>query len=303
MTTSSNPFQYLADQHRAAATSRFRWPWQPDPGPVLDQIDGLVSDLGIGDITAANDVVTDLKSAWQSIDEHLDEGINGANRDLVDWSGDAADKFYGYMAQVEEAVNNYKHVIQDHVRIQGGYASLLDGINTDVTNMFNKAIAAQNNQSEPTWEVILTAIAAVAAGIGAVISGPGVVAWMIVTSAVAGTASEASVLIGTDGPADTAQSLADGLQGLLDDVNDQLDRFDKAVVELEQYLHQNTPLPSAINPPLPGFITAPSFDPSQFYLPDEPDGIQNGVGTGQLVQPPPPPWVQQSSISNRLAGK
>lgn len=301
MDPTSNPFQYLADQHRAAATSRWRWPWQPDPGPVLDQIDNLASDLGIGDTTAANDVVTDLKSAWQSIDEQLDEGINGANRDLVDWTGDAADKFYTYLSQVQEAVGNYKHVLQDYVRIQGGYASLLDGINTDVTNLFNKAIAAQHDQSEPTWEVVLTAIAAVAAGIGAVISGPGVVGWMIVTSAVAGTASEASVFIGTGGPADTAQSLADGLQGLLDDVNDQLSRFDKAVVELEQYLDQNTPMP-AINPQLPGFITAPSFDPSQFYLPDEPDGIQGGVSTGQLVQPPPPPGVPQSSISNKLAG-
>lgn len=299
MTNWISPFQGLADQHRAAATARFRWPWQADPGPVLDQIDGLADQLGFGDTTGAADVVTDLKSAYRGIDEHLDEGINGANRDMVDWTGDAADNFTVYRSQVQEAIGDYQDVLHDFTQIQNGYAALLDGIDTDVTALFDKAIAAQTDQSEATWEVIMTAIAAVSAGVGAVVSGP--VGWAIVTSTVAGVASEASVLISTGGPADTAQSLADGLQGLLDDVNDQLDRFDKAVIELRTYLEQNTGMPQ-INPVLPTFITAPNFDPSQFFSTDQPAGVQNGVSTGQLVQPPPPPGVPQSSIGNRLAG-
>ena len=292
-------FSYLVAQHRTAALNRFRWPWQADPTTILDQIDNLASALDFGDVTAANDATADLKSAYRNIDENLDEGINGANRDLVDWTGDAADKFTLYLSQVQEAVGRYKDILHDYTQIQGGYAALVQGVINDVTALFNKAIDAQTDVSVPTWEVVLTAIAAVSAGIGAVISGP--VGWAIVTSAVAGTASEASVIISNSDPASTAQSLADGLQGLLNDTNDQLDRFDKAVIELRRYLDQNGPLP-AVNPQLPGFITAPSFDPGQFHLSDEPAGIENGVNRGQLVKQPPPDGMPDSSISTRLTG-
>jgi uncharacterized protein YukE len=292
-------FSYLVAQHRTAAQNRFRWFWQTDPGPALDQIDGLADLLAFGDVTAANDATADLKSAYRSIDEHLDEGINGTNRDLIDWTGDSAEKFATYLSQVQEAVGTYKDILHDYVQIQAGYAALVQGVIDDASAMLTKAISAQTDVSEATWEVILTAIAAVSAGIGAAVSGP--VGWAIVTSAVAGTASEASVIISNSDPASTAQSLADGLQGLLNDVNDQLDRFDKAVIELRHYLDGNSPMPS-VNPPLPGFITAPSFDPSLFHLSDEPPGIENGVTRGQLVREPPPDGVPQSSISTRLAG-
>jgi len=292
-------FSYLAAQHRTAALNRFRWPWQPDPTPCLDQIDNLASALDFGDVTGADDATADLKTAYRSIDENLDEGINGASRDLVDWTGDSADKFTVYLSQVQEAVGRYKDILHDYTQIQGGYAALRHGVINDVTALFDKAIDAQTDVSVATWEVVLTAIGAVSAGIGAAISGP--VGWAIVTSAVAGAASEASVIISNSDPASTAQSLADGLQGLLNDVNDQLGRFDTAVIELRQYLDDNGPLP-AVNPQPPGFITAPSFDPSLFHLSDEPTGIENGVDRSQLVQPPPPDGVPQSSINTRLTG-
>jgi len=289
----------LVAQHRTAAQHRYRWLWQPDPAPYLMQIDNLADLLSLGDVTAANDAGADLKAAYRSIDAHLDQGINGANRDLIDWTGDSADKFAVYLNQVQEAVGSYKDILHDYLQIQSGYAALVQGVINDASALVNKAIDAQTDVSVPTWEVVLTAIAAVSAGIGAVISGP--VGWAIVTSTVAGVASAGSVIISNSDPASTAQSLADGLQGLLNDVNDQLDRFDKAVVELRGYLDSNGPLP-AINPRLPGFITAPSFEPSLFHLSNEPAGIESGVSKGQLVKPPQPDGVPQSSISNRLAG-
>lgn len=199
---------------------------------------------------------------------------------------------------MQDAIGQYDDILHDFLKIQSGYSDLVQGVVADASALLNKAIAAQQGSPEETWEVVLTAIAAVAAGIGAAVSGP--LGWAIVTSAVDGVATEGSVVISTAGPGETAQSLADGLQGLLADVNDQLARFDIAITQLMANLNDFGMLP-AINPPLPGFITAPSFDPRSFQLSNEPAGIQDRVSTGQLVKPPPPDGLPQSSISNRLS--
>jgi uncharacterized protein YukE len=293
--------QALVDQHATLARGRFRWPWQPDPEPFLNDIAGLVEQICFGDMTAADNVSADLVQAHRRLTARLDEGFDGATRNLIDWTGSAADAFSTYLNQVHEAIEQYDDILHDFMQIQAGYAALVRGCVKDTQALLNKAIEAQQEEAaKDGWNVALTAIAAVAGVVSTVLSGGGALAgWAIVTSAVGGVAATTDVLINTGGPGETAQSLADGLTGLLSDVNDQLSRFDKAIIELRQYLDNGTPLP-AINPAMPPFVTANRFDPNSFHVKDEPPGIEDGVSRDPLVKPGSAD--PNSTIGTRLAG-
>lgn len=63
----------LVDQHRAACAGRWRWPWQEDQGPVLDQIDNIISDLVFGDVTSVGDLATDIGNAHRGLTANVGE--------------------------------------------------------------------------------------------------------------------------------------------------------------------------------------------------------------------------------------
>lgn len=291
----------LLQQQRSLATSRWRWPWQDDPNNYLSDIDSYVHVLCSGNALAATNLTDAIYNAHLGLTSNNDVGFGGATRDLQDWTGSAADNFSRYLLQVQQAMQRYDDILHDFRQIQAGYASLVSGCVTDVQNLLNKAIEAQQETSQDTWEVVLTAIAGVSAGIGAIVSGP--VGWAIVTSSVALAASEGSVLISTDGPGETAKSLRDGLAGLLNDVINQRENFYYAIEQLDDVVMDNVDNPNVaqVRPQPPTIITAPSFDPATFDLPSniEPPGIENGVSRAPLV-----PSTQQpnTQISAKLVG-
>ena len=291
--------QSLLQQHRQLALNNVRWPWQADPNDFLNDIDYAAQLLCSGNENAAYNLTNDVNRAHQQLTANLDVGFGGAARDLQDWTGSAADGFSKYLLQVKEAIGKYDDILHDFRQLQAGYESLVSGCVTDVQNLVNKAIDAQKGLQGEVWTVGLTAVAGVASAIGAIISGP--VGWAIVTSAVAVGASTTSVLISTSGPGETAQSLRDGLLALQTDVENQRDSFWGAIQQLVEYLDGSGTTP-VINPQPPGFITAPSFDPSSFDLPSniESPGIENGVSRAPLVKPSP--QQSNSQITTRLGG-
>lgn len=298
----------LLQEHRSAALNWWppRMPWQEDPNNYLDAIDAAVESLCSGNALAAQNLSDDINSAHLALTTNADVGFDGLQTDMEAWTGtganNAADNFRQYMSKVKQAMGRYDDVLHDLIRIQDAYTALVQGCFTDVQNMLNKAIDAQNNTQQETWEVAITAIGGVAAIIGSAISGP--VGWEILLGGVALASSEGSILISTDGHGETAKSLLDGLQSLLTSVINQRENFYYAIEKLDNVVMDNVDNKNLdmVDPPPPTIITAPSFDPASFDLPSdiEPPGIENGVSHDPLIkQSAAQPNAQ---ISNRLAG-
>jgi uncharacterized protein YukE len=293
----------LLQQHRTAALNWWppRLPWQSDPNDYLDTIDSTAEALCSGNALAADTLANDINQAHLALTTNAQVGFDGIQTDMEAWAGTAADNFRDYMSKVKQAMARYDQVLNDFKRVQDGYTALVGGCVTDVQNLLNKAIDAQNGVSAETWQVALTAIGGVAAIIGSAISGP--VGWEILLGGVALATSEGSVLISTNGHGETAKSLLDGLQSLLESVINQRENFYYAVQQLDNVVMENVDNNNlgVVEPSPPTIITAPNFDPSTFDLPSdiEPLGIENGVSRGPLVA-----RNQQSNsqISTRLAG-
>jgi hypothetical protein len=292
----------LLNQHASIAKGRFRFPWQADPGSYLDQISYRAHAACSGDADAADRVTQDIVTTHNQLTANADEGFGLATGDLEAWTGSAARDFKKYLYQVQSAVDRFDDVLHDLVKIQNGYAALVRETKNNVTSLLEAAIQAQNEESrEEGWTIALTAVEVAAGALASALSwGTAPVAWLVVTTAVSGTASVASVTISTAGPGETAASLDDGLYALLTDVGEQSDRFFEAYQELDGAISGSASLP-IVNPPAPSFITAPSFDPSTFDLPCdiEPTGIEQRVRRDQLVKPPQP---QNAALMARLNG-
>lgn len=286
----------LLRQHRSAALGRFRWPWQADPNEFLDEIDSLAESLCSGNSLAAANLSDDLYNAHLALTTNADTGFDGVQADLQGWTGSAEVGFRTYMSQVKTAIGRYDDVLHDFRKIQAAYADLLDGIIRDVQNLVVKATDAQNQQStQGGWTVALTALA----GVAQLLVSEG---WSLLANGVAAVASTGSATISTDGPGETAQSLRDALSDLLSDVINQRENFYYGVQQLDEVVSEygNKDV-ATVEPPLPGFITAPSFDPATFHLPTdiEPPGVQDGVSTDPLTEPDSKP---NSQITTRLSG-
>lgn len=295
----------LLNEHRSLAQVRFRIPLvQSDPNDYLNDIDHLAELLCEGDPSSADDVTTAIKNAHDQLDaDNADTGFDLAKRDIGHWQGHAADDFAAYLSNAQGAVHHYRDVLHDFAQVSGGLAGMLHEIPNSVRDLVERAITAQQQQeSQQGWEVGFTLVAGITAGIASVITAGGVVWLVLGLSAASIAGSEASAVISTDGPGETAASLRDGLQTLLNEVVDKRENFRGAIDQLDQHITEaayNTQLKD-VEPQPPLIITAPNFQPGNFFPDDEPPGVQDGVSTAPLVKQNQD--TTNSTMTTRLAG-
>jgi hypothetical protein len=296
----------LLNQHRSIAQGRWRWPWQADPNDYLNQIDHIAALLCEGDAGSAYDLATDLKSAHDELDaDNADTGFDLAKRDIRNWQGHAADNFAGYLYNAQGAVHHYRDVLHDFAQLAGGVEGLIAEIPNNVRALVQKAIEAQQQEAgQEGWEITFTLVAGLTAGIASVATaGTGAIVWVVLGLSTASLlGSEASAVISIDGPGETARSLLDGLQALLDEVVEKRENLRGAVDELWQHIAEwvgNKHLQD-VEPNPPDIVTKPKFQPGDFKPEHEPPGIEDRVSTDPLVKPDQP--TSDSKISTALAG-
>ena len=254
---------------------------------VVGPTPGLFGYFKSGDPDRVDRMLEYLSEAKYVLGKDLREHLGGAQLAMDGWTGSAAVDFREWLLKLEDAINLLSECVDMLIVILRAYKALVLGTRNDVLNLVDKTLQGIEAAEVDGWKIVLAAVGAVAGVVGAVVSGGATLALTaaVVTSMVSGAAGVASEMIDADSELEVIDQMNKAASSMVDKIRAEADRLNDGLTTLSSFV-SGAKL-AEVRPGRPEVITAPSFDPGSFGLPDEMQGgHKRPTDTTDLVPEP-----------------
>lgn len=238
-----------------------------------------------GSAGPAEDLRDRFDAARTALHEDFESTIGSVKDTITDWSGDTAENFKDYVANLVDAKNLQHDALTAAWAVMDIYAQVITAAHDDVRTLLDTSISqAQAALDGKLKGMVEGVVSAVATGVTAAVTGgaSSVVSWAgeglakkVLTSSVTSDDELPGAII------ETANALQDTIADRVDECREQLTTLLGVIGggELTGNLVQ-------VKPEEPLILTSPSFDPAEFGLADdmEPSGVEAAVDSEALVE-------------------
>lgn len=266
---------------------------------IEERIHNICSLITCGDLYAASQMRDYLTRATMAVKQDEEENFGGIQEALQAWSGDAAEAFKTYFHQLQDASDLLADLIKGLQIIIESHVALVTAMRKDFVDLMKKTLDGIAAARSDQWEVGATIAGAVAAVAGAAATamteGAALAAFAIATEV---TNAGSSVAVQEDGAEDELTVII----RFVDSGEDMIKHIDTERYGIERGLRKfdvfvtDTPNPddpkhgtrlTQVRPDLGGLITAPSFNPADFRLPDDIQGAHAAPTSHKDLAPTP----------------
>lgn len=248
--------------------------WVPFSGPTEEDRqqpqlihDRIMAFAAPRDHSAIGRMHGSLDGARKSVALNIEDSL-AESRTLMaegDWEGAAADGFKTFLSEMKDAVQNKKDTLEDLAQVAEAYRTLVEKMQTDVTDLVNAGIAALNDGKIDAKKIGESISQALLSGIS---SGGG--ATGALTSLTVDLAGKAIWEMASN-ELEVLHAFSGSLHSLRRLVEEQIKNVHKAYDAIIGHVTTNLP---TIQPGRPGIITQKAFNPDEFAL-DEPEFQNN----------------------------
>lgn len=240
-----------------------------------------------GSSAPAEQLKGDITAAQTALIEDFEATIGSVKETMTGWSGDAAENFKDYIANVVDAKDLHLAALQAAWAITDIYGKVIDAAHTDVQALLDESIAtAEEMLAGKQSAMVTTAVTGVATAAAAVASGGASAVIGILGWAASGIAS-ASVPSSAASPEDLPGAIIEAANTLTDEITGRVDQCKEQLGTLVGVLGggEMTDNLTQVQPEEPLILSGTTFEPSEFGLPDdqEPGGIEDEVDTSGLT--------------------
>lgn len=253
------------------------------PYPV-DKLRAAFCPSAAGSADPAEELKADIDAARLALTEDFEATVGSVKDSMTEWSGDAAENFKTYIANVVDAKDQQHLALDAAWAVMDMYSQVITAAHDDVKALLaesiSKAEAALQTERKAQIDGVVTAVATVITG-GLSGSATSIISWAATGIASQALKSEYSTREEVPGAViEAANALQDAIADRVDECKEQL----TALLEIlgGGELTDNM---TEIRPEQPLILNAPSFDPEEFGLPDdqEPAGVEDNVDTSSLA--------------------
>ncbi|GGU24131.1 hypothetical protein [Lentzea flava] len=212
-----------------------------------------------------------------------------------EWHGAAAEQFEVYLNSMTLAIRRYEDALDAIAVLVEAYRGLVVAMRKDVVAMVQRVFSGLEAAEQAQLKISLAIATAFVAAIGSVVTGGA--ATGLAVEALSGTIGVSMEQIGASDEFHVLASMVDQGEQIIEEVRHARKKIEagfRAVTESMIGSHMEE-----TRPPRPEIVTAPSFDPKDFGLPEEYQrGHQLPAPGGPLVEQPPKDTGPDSDIDD-----
>ena len=224
-----------------------------------------------GDPDRVDRMIEHLTDAKYALGKDLREHLGGAQLAMTGWTGAAADDFRKWLLQLEDAMNLLSECMEALILILRSYKAVVLGMRNDALGLVDKTLEGIEAAEADNWKILLSVVGAVASVAGAfATAGASIAIGAVVGAMVSGAAGVANEVIDADSEIDVIREMNKIGFSMIGKVGDEAGRIISGLNELSGFV-SGAKL-GEVRPGRPVVITAPSFDPGSFGLPDQTQG-------------------------------